>query len=279
MHGKLTELVSGNVKYNKVIISLLLPTLDIQNDKGLCHKMGGIIFEYKNIIKEKQKLYADFCQSDYHLEEDVSKFLIFANDLRKKYPYVTEFDLIQYYKILLMGQFCEEYDEVLFLDFDVIPGPNIFNFFNQFDVKKHIAIRKDIGSTDADQDALLNASSIFRKGYIARELLNKPNNELLSHNTGVIGISKHLYLKLNFLEELKYILPIINKNKFEIIQKITGDRIEIYSNEIIFTYSQQKNNVPTIDIGYEWNSGTYDHFMFHGLHKPTLKKYFDETAN
>ena len=36
------------MKYNRVIVSLLLPTLDIQNDNGLCHKMGGIIFEYNH---------------------------------------------------------------------------------------------------------------------------------------------------------------------------------------------------------------------------------------
>ena len=84
---------------------------------------------YDKLIELKQN-YAIKCNA---------KFMVYGNDtyyqkFRKKYEGL-EFDVINLYKIHMLERLSNEYDNVLYLDLDVIPNTSE-NFFEMFDMNK-----------------------------------------------------------------------------------------------------------------------------------------------
>ena len=63
----------------------------------------------------------------------------FIENIKKQYPYLTMYNIINFYKIHLMYELGLKYDEILFLDFDVVPMKNE-NFFELWDLTKGIAV-------------------------------------------------------------------------------------------------------------------------------------------
>ena len=53
----------------------------------------------------------------------------YQQQMQSKYPYLTTYNVINFYKIHLLYELSKEYDEVLYLDFDVVPM-KYDNFFN-----------------------------------------------------------------------------------------------------------------------------------------------------
>ena len=80
--------------------------------------------KYKQQLIESKKSYADQCGADFVLVESIDKQ--FFND---------EFDSINFYKHHLIEKFCKSYDNILYLDFDVIPNTTQ-SFFQQHDMDK-----------------------------------------------------------------------------------------------------------------------------------------------
>ena len=73
------------------------------------------------LIESKQK-YAEHCDADFVLVENVDQHF-----------YADQFDSINFYKHHLIEKYCEQYDNILYLDFDVIPTTEL-SFFKTFDM-------------------------------------------------------------------------------------------------------------------------------------------------
>ena len=58
---------------------------------------------------------------------------------RKIFPFITTYNMVNEYKIHLLYELANKYDEVLYLDFDTIPMTNE-SFFDAYDLKQGIAI-------------------------------------------------------------------------------------------------------------------------------------------
>ena len=58
--------------------------------------------------------------------------------MKSKYPFLTTYNIINFYKIYLLYKFSSKYDEILFLDFDV-PNTKKENFL-KYDFIKSVAI-------------------------------------------------------------------------------------------------------------------------------------------
>ena len=98
-------------------------------DWGIGHPLRHIYWDFKDKIVEYKKRYADHCLADYKLFEDFGDFETFSE--------MSVYDNIQYYKLHLLKELAKEYDEVLYLDFDVIPMQPI-NFFAAFDLQSYL---------------------------------------------------------------------------------------------------------------------------------------------
>ena len=60
-------------------------------------------------------------------------------DLEKIAPEITTYNIVNFYKLDLLYTFSQMYDEVLYLDFDVVPMTNE-NFFKVWDLEKGITV-------------------------------------------------------------------------------------------------------------------------------------------
>ena len=98
---------------------------------------------------------------------------MYKDKLQKYYPYLTTYNIVNFYKIHLLYKLAQEYDEVLYLDFDVVPMKSD-NFFERWDLSKGIAI-KDNNAQVIRMDGITEKTQTIRsptsKYYNAQALL------------------------------------------------------------------------------------------------------------
>ena len=84
--------------------------------------------KYKNKLGESQKQYANFCNADYFLHETST----------------LNYNDVQFEKLLLLEKHAIDYDEILYLDFDIVPitKVNYFEFHNMNNLTCHRLNRK-----------------------------------------------------------------------------------------------------------------------------------------
>lgn len=88
------------------------------------HRKNRFTEFYDKLVENKQ-WYADFCGADFRMYTEFAPI-----------DGLSDYDSIQYYKLKLLEELAEEYDNVLYLDFDVIVDVGSWqtNFFTKFDM-------------------------------------------------------------------------------------------------------------------------------------------------
>jgi len=198
---------------------------------------------YKGRLEERQKQYAKLCGAEYHL--------FTTNNV--------DYDNIQFEKILLCEQLTSQYDEVLYLDFDVIPVTNS-NFFNKFNLDTVCVysiptkLPKEIIKF-RNQDNTWHTMDMYSKSCCKKAmlLLNDVIGSLECFNTGVFGINKVSAEQLNFSSNLDMC--------HDFFQQAYKDNLyptEMYknwrpNNEVYTSFLCELNNVSVTNIGLSWN--------------------------
>ncbi len=91
----------------------------VEEDEGFVSKRQNHMNQFEthfDKLKYGLENYANICNADFKLIQ----------------PDVQHFDNLNNYKIELWEDFCEDYDEVLYFDFDIIPNTTK-NIFESFD--------------------------------------------------------------------------------------------------------------------------------------------------
>ena len=198
----------------------------------------------------------------FKLFEYDTDFILYKDKLQRDYPYLTTYNVVNFYKIHLLYKLAQEYDEVLYLDFDVVPMTND-NFFKVWDLSKGIAI-KDNNSQIIMMDDVTNRSQTIRsptaKYYNGQALLidsgYNPKHKVV--NTGIIGASKKHLDQLayfdNFSDDLKRMSEVKEYHDMypEKIRQFFG-----WDNETLWGVKQVENNVPVQWLDDKW------HYHFH----------------
>ncbi len=115
-----------NNKTKRCVYSIYVPLQKYRN------KHGAFQAYYSKIIAAHKK-YADSINVDYKLFEKIPTALFHA----------PTYDQINFGKYHYAKELCEEYDEILYIDFDVIPNTTE-NFFEVFNVSEYIPVRATI---------------------------------------------------------------------------------------------------------------------------------------
>jgi len=199
--------------------------------------------KFKDQILESQKSYAKNCGADYEL---------FTTS-------VSDYDKIQFEKIFLLEKLVNDYDEVVYFDFDIVPQTTK-NIFDSFDLNKICAygiVKKP--TSDQMHSRLKNDSwhkmDMYSKTCAKNAMLLlddiNGNDEML--NTGVIAANKNSIDKLKFSERFDYCF-----NKFEeaSLDNLYPEEINkswIHNNEVYISYLIEKFDVPYTNIGIQWN--------------------------
>tara|TARA_E500000331_G_scaffold247872_1_gene238259 strand:+ start:657 stop:1520 length:864 start_codon:yes stop_codon:yes gene_type:complete len=209
-----------------------------------------------------KQIYADAIGADFILYEYDTNFTVWSENIKKQYPYLTMYNIINFYKIHLMYELSTKYDEILFLDFDVVPMKNE-NFFELWDLTKGIAvlnnnskITKIDSVTDTSQTIRSPSSKYFNTQAMLIEKGLSPKNDVI--NTGIVGINKDHLVKLNYFENFKDNLAMMSelKNSSDIFPKKVLQYFG-WDNETLFSFKIKENNVSV-----QWLDDKWHYFLY-----------------
>jgi len=199
--------------------------------------------KYKSQITESQKHYANICKADYNL---------FETD-------ITDYDKVQFKKILLLEELSNDYDEILYFDFDVVPQTNKI-FFDEFDLNNICAhslnrvlvekvIRKKLVRDDFDK------MNMFIKTCCKCAMLlhdDISGNEYIM-NTGVLGANKKAISNLKFSERMNIMSKKFNQAVEDNLYPEEINKWWMPNNEVYMSYLLERYNIPHTNIGMQWN--------------------------
>lgn len=236
---------------------------------------------YVRLLIEKQA-YAKKLGYEFKLFEYGPDWILFEQKLKREHPYLTTYNIVNFYKIHLLYELAKKYDEILYLDFDVVPMQHV-DFFEHWDLTKGIAVLNNNDRVLVPEN-ITDSSTTIRsptaKYYNAQAMLFEKGlstkNDVI--NTGIIGASaEHLntlaYFK-DFDKNLKLMTDLTKESDLHPprLLKYFG-----WDNETLFSVKIKENNVPILWLDDKWH-----YFFSNQKHVPqrvilchTINKHFD----
>jgi len=199
---------------------------------------------YKDQLVKCKQVYANKCKADFVLI-DTS---------------LNNFVDIQFEKIRLLEEFARSYDEVLYLDFDVIPNYSARSIFDSVDTSKlsmHPLNRplNGIYLRGALLSDWLDSQSMYVKTCSKRSmlLLEGINGNNLTYNTGVVLGNSEIIKQVNFIEQLDDMHELLEEACEDNLYPPEISRHFVPNNEVYISYLIEKNNIPHHDLSMNWN--------------------------
>ena len=220
--------------------------------------------DHYDFLKERQEQYAEAIGVEYKLYGDDDQYKEYKETFKDR-PYISEYNIINFYKIHLLYENSERYDKVAYFDFDVVPltKENIFDI----DVSDGIAVRvnhddgamKDfnLNMMKWESKALSTIRSPTAKYWNTKAMLmyNGMDGENDVYNTGIILANNEQLKKLAYFDDFENTLQLMKGLVTEVnggwpayIQSLFG-----YDNETLFSYKMQLNEVKLNDLTREWH--------------------------
>tara|TARA_B100000073_G_scaffold340486_1_gene340392 strand:- start:665 stop:1528 length:864 start_codon:yes stop_codon:yes gene_type:complete len=212
---------------------------------------------YDDLIACKQA-YAMSINVDFKMFEFDLHYVNYQKQMQAKYPYLTTYNVINFYKIHLLYELAKVYDEIVYLDFDVVPM-KYDNFFKHWDLTKGIAVLNNNDRitpienvSDTSQTIRSPSSKHFNAQAMLFEKGMSTENDVI--NTGIIGINKDHLNKLayfeNFDENLKMMTDLTKDSDIfpEKVRQYFG-----WDNETLFAVKLKENKVPVQWLDDKWH--------------------------
>ena len=219
--------------------------------------------DHYDFLKERQEQYAESIGVQYKLYGDDDQYKKYKETFKDR-SYISEYNIINFYKIHLLYENSERYDKVAYFDFDVVPltKENIFDI----DVSDGIAVRvnhddgamKDfnLNMMKWKSKALSTIRSPTAKYWNTKAMLmyNGMDGENDVYNTGIILANNQQLKKLayfdDFENDLDYMHELATEDGMfpEIISNMFG-----YDNETLFSYKMLQNKVKLLNLDKKWH--------------------------
>ena len=232
---------------------------DSKNKHDTVDKAAITVNAFKNHydrLIETKIAYAEYCQADFVMFEYDDQYKTFEQNFLKDFPMFTGYEIINFYKIHLLYELSKKYDEILYLDFDVIPLTNE-SFFDVWDLSKGICVYNNNSHVIKDVTVAQSIRSPSAKYFNCHAMLLEnglnPRNDVI--NTGIIGARKEDIQQLDFFGKFKDTIDLMTKLKKDTSGLYSQNIIDMfrYDNETIFSYKKQINNVPIQWLDDEWH--------------------------
>ena len=191
----------------RCMFSILIENSENQTKSTLLYK------EHKDLLIEKHKQYSMKINADYKLFSDDDFY-----GFRERYSKYDCFDVINYFKFYIFEILASDYDEILFIDFDILPNTNEDIFYQ---------LKDDIALVYRDID---DHEGISKHSYDKElaELWWDPEIWLRC-NSSVILMKKETPRKLNYFKYVEWSdidLKFIHNNEVFLGRAITGENIK-----------------------------------------------------
>ena len=236
---------------------------------------------FLRLLVEKEA-YAKKLGYDFKLFEYGPDWILFEQKLKREHPYLTTYNIVNFYKIHLLYDLAKQYDEVLYLDFDVVPMQHV-DFFEHWDLTKGIAVLNNndrVLVPENVNDSSTTIRSPTAKFYNAQAMLFEKGlstkNDVI--NTGIIGASAEHLNTLAYFEDFDKNLKLMTNLTKE--SDLHPPRLLKYfgwDNETLFAVKIKENNVPILWLDDKWH-----YFFSNQKHVPqkvilchTINKDFD----
>lgn len=221
-------------------------------------------------LTERQKNYCETIDVEYKLFEYDEKYMSYRDWFLAEYPQITHYNIVNFYKIHLMYELAKDYDEILYLDLDVVPLTTD-NFFEAFDLQKEVAIMEGLAPSqspfpknviDLYKQCSKHSPSIrspcakYWNAIAMDGLMDFESETNLVFNTGIVGISKKHLEQLDYFGDFHEILKLMDDIKEDDFWPKPIRDIFGWDNETIWTYKNKLNDVPWTLLGGQWH-----HFM------------------
>ena len=217
---------------------------DSKNKHDTVDKANVTINAFKNHydkLIETKITYAEYCEADFVMFEYDDQYKTFEQNFLKDYPDFTGYEIINFYKIHLLYELSKKYDEVLYLDFDVIPFTDK-SFFDVWDLSKGICVYSNNDHVIKNVRVNHSIRSPSAKYYNCHAMLlehglNSRNDVI---NTGIIGARKEDIQKLDFFGKFKDTIDLMTKLRNDTSGLYPQNIIDMfrYDNETIFSFKK-----------------------------------------
>jgi hypothetical protein len=212
---------------------------------------------YIKLLANKQ-WYSDQIGVEFKMFEYDEKFKEYQNYFNKKYPFITTYNIVNFYKLHLLCELSKSYDEILYLDFDVVCLTNE-NFFETWNLNKGICVYNNsslVKTIEAVTERSQTIRSPTSKYYNTQAMLIEkglnPKNKVI--NTGIIGANKEHLKQLkyfdNFDEDINTMTKI--KSNYDMFPKKIVDFFG-YDNETLFSVKLNEHKVPVQWLDNQWH--------------------------
>ena len=251
----------------KLIYSIYIEVPDnefVDNKKTNLNTKNEFIENYQKLIDCKKE-YADSIGADLVL---VNKYIEYYDEMKGKYPFLTTYNIINFYKIFLLYKFSSKYDQILYLDFDVVPNTKE-NFFEVFDLSKGIAIANNNNKVARIEDISETSQTIRSpnsKYYNAQAMLLhrglSSDGDVV--NTGIIGVDKSHLFQLEYFNQFDQDMITMTQLKFDtsMFPKKIVDYFG-YDNETLFSVKLKEK-----DVSGQWLDDKWHYFFYDNLFIP-----------
>ena len=220
-----------------------------------------LLNEYKDRLLDNHKQYAEAVGADYiHFERDEE-----YEEFFKRFADLSEYDIINLYKIWLLEKLCDEYDLVTYVDLDCVFRNNASIFEHMpcdyaicvyYDTKQDLKIKENLEYFKAYKKDFRNPQAKYWNAHalLAEEDLNPEN---YAFNTGVICTSKYGMNQLDYFSDIDEVIKTMKEIKEDSMYLPQIRNSFGFDNETIFSYKAFKNNVLIYRAQPWWHNRHY----------------------
>lgn len=213
-----------------------------------------LVDEYLDRLVQNKKDYAESIGVDFKFYHNTMKDF--------KCDVSLEFTKVNLYKHHVMCKLAEEYDEVLYVDMDVVLNTKE-NMFDEHDLEKngyHIKYQDDdVQSTQVKEVlfAEIGLRSPTLKYHITKAMLGGEDNEDIHvMNTGIMLANSKWIQKLDFVNNMENALNRLEEIKRKAIKENEQSYITLHfypNNEALFAWMVLEYNIPFYNLDNEWH--------------------------
>lgn len=207
-------------------------------------------------LVECKLTYAEYCESEFIMFTDDEQYRQFKRNFLLDFPELTEYEVINFYKIHLLTDLARKYDEILYLDFDVVPLTDEV-FFDVWDLSNGICVYNNNKQVIRNRNVSHSIRSPSAKYFNCQAMLldggYNPRNDVI--NTGIIGARKEDIISLDYFGKFKDTIDLMTKLRTEKNDLYPQNIIDMfrYDNETIFSYKKEINNINVQWLDDKWH--------------------------